>query len=360
MGPIRNDEIRHVVQELLRSSEHVTRKANLSALFEQLAKNIVMRVVNGKRWESEFNPPSPPVINVIDFVPVLRWVGYKGIEKEMVREIKGRDEFFQGVIDEFREKRGEKNLGDVSEAIRRTGGVQGRKRKTLVEELLDLQEDDPEYYTDDILKGIIAVMLLAGSHTSGRTLEWAMSLLLNHPEVIQKARLEINTEVGNERLVNDTDLSKLPYVGCILKETLRLFPPTPLLLPHCSSEDCTIGGYHVEKGTILFVNAWSMHRDPELWDEPTKFKPERFNKEREGFKFIPFGIGKRSCPGNNFALRNITLALATLIQCFDWETTEVGLVDLTEYSTSIVVPKEKPLEVICHPRFSMANVLSQM
>lgn len=205
-------------------------------------------------------------------------------------------------------------------------------------------------------------MLLAGSETTARTLEWALSNLINHPEILVKARTEIDLHVGKERLVDDSDLPKLTYTRCIVYETLRLFPAAPLLVPHFSSQDCTIGGYHVPKGTMLFVNAWAIHRDPTLWDEPTVFKPERFEKEKEGFKFMPFGIGRRSCPGNNVALRNVSLTLATLIQCFDWEAAQSGSIDLTEKrgAGAIIVPKEKPLEAICRPRPSMEDFLAKI
>ena len=165
-------------------------------------------------------------------------------------------------------------------------------------------------------------MLVGGTDTTTTTLEWAMSLLLNHPEVLKKVKAEIDSQVGCGRLLNDSDFAKLPYLRCVINETLRLYPPQPLLLPHFSSEDCIVGGFHIPRGTILLVNAWFMHRDPNLWEEPTKFKPERFeatNGEREGFKYIPFGIMRRACPGAGMGTRVISLALGELIQCFDWE-----------------------------------------
>ena len=146
---------------------------------------------------------------------------------------------------------------------------------------------------------MLQMMFIAGTETTATTMEWVMSLLLNHPKVLQKVKAEIDSQVGCERLINDLDLAKLPYLRCVINETFRLYPTVPLLLPQCSSADCTVGGFHIPRGTILLVNAWSMHRDPKLWEEPTKFKPERFeeiNGEREGFKFIPFGIGRRAWP----------------------------------------------------------------
>ncbi|KAJ4965504.1 hypothetical protein NE237_017353 [Protea cynaroides] len=127
-------------------------------------------------------------------------------------------------------------------------------------------------------------------------MEWAMSLLLNHPEALQKAREEIDNNVGQGHLIEDSDLPKLPYLHGIVNETLRLFPVTLLLVPHMYSEECSIGGYDVPRGTIVLVNVWAVHRDPKLWLEPTNFKPQRFQGiegEREGYKFIPFGLRRK-------------------------------------------------------------------
>ncbi|KAH9602557.1 hypothetical protein KSS87_001035 [Heliosperma pusillum] len=348
-GDVRRGEIHKMVKELV--GEKGERKVgNMSERFGKLTRDLVMRVVSGKAWETKIMTPPSKVLTPCDFWPVLRLVGFKGIETEMRRLQKERDRYMQSLLDEgrlLRERK--KSVGEV-----------GVGRKTFIEELLDLQESDPEYYTDLVLKGLMLVMLLAGSDTSARTLEWALSLLLNNPEVLSKARQEIDCNVGKARLVDDLDLPKLTYLRCIINETLRLFPPAPLLVPHYSSQDCTVAGYHVPKGTMLLVNAWALHRDPELWDEPTEFKPERFEKVREGFKYMPFGIGRRTCPGNNFALRNVTLTLATLIQCFHWEAVQPGFVDLTERGGGLVMPKDTPLEVIYRPRSSMYPLISQL
>uniref|UniRef100_A0A7C8YSR8 Costunolide synthase n=1 Tax=Opuntia streptacantha TaxID=393608 RepID=A0A7C8YSR8_OPUST len=104
-------------------------------------------------------------------------------------------------------------------------------------------------------------------------MEWAMSILLNHPQVLEKAKAEIDIQVGQDRLLEDSDLPRLPYLQCIVSETLRMFPVLPLLLPHLSSQDCQIGGFDIPGGTMLLVNAWAIHRDPKLWDEPEVFKP---------------------------------------------------------------------------------------
>ncbi|KAJ6675890.1 CYTOCHROME P450 FAMILY 81 SUBFAMILY K POLYPEPTIDE 1-RELATED [Salix viminalis] len=205
-------------------------------------------------------------------------------------------------------------------------------------------------------------MLIAGTETVSVTMEWAMSALLNHPEILQKVRAEIASQVGHERLVEELDLPKLKYLRCVINETLRLYPVVPLLLPRCPSEDCTVAGFKVPRDTILLVNAFAMQRDPEMWEEPNRFKPERFEvalEEKEGVKFIPFGMGRRACPGSSMGMRAIMLAMAGLIQCFEWERTGQEMVDMTPVvSTSMV--KAQPLEAFCKPYGSMANLFSQL
>ena len=204
-------------------------------------------------------------------------------------------------------------------------------------------------------------MFVAGTETSTVSLEWAMSLLLTHREALHKVRAEIDNHVGYGRLLNDLDLPKLPYLRCVIYETLRLYPPAPLLLPHLSSEDCTVGGFEIPQGTTLIVNAWAMHRDPKVWEEPNKFKPERFEAiegEKEEFRFIPFGMGRRACPGAGMGMRNVSLALGALIQCFEWEE-EVGQDNMDmSYNSSSSLQKAKPLEAVCRPRETSIHLLS--
>lgn len=196
-------------------------------------------------------------------------------------------------------------------------------------------------------------MISAGTDTSSVALEWAMSNLLNNPQILMKARDEIETEIGSECLPDECHLSKLPYLQIIFYETLRLYPATPLLPPHQASDDCKIGEYDVPRGTIVLVNAWAMHRDPTLWDDPLSFKPERFdNGGGEGFnnyKFTPFGMGRRACPGASLAQRVVCLALGTLIQCFEWKRVTDEEIDMTE-GRGITMPKLEPLEAMCKAR----------
>ena len=187
-----------------------------------------------------------------------------------------------------------------------------------------------------------------------------MALLLNHPEAMNKAVAEIDAHVGQDRLLDEQDLPKLTFLHNIINETLRLFPPVPLLVPHESSGDCTLCGFDIPRGTMLLVNLWTIHRDPELWVEATKFVPERFETgEGEGYKLIPFGAGRRVCPGVNLGRRVMALALGTLIQTFEWERVGKEEIDLTE-GIGLSMPKAKPLQALCRPRPATTKLLSKV
>ncbi|KAJ9560143.1 hypothetical protein OSB04_005303 [Centaurea solstitialis] len=279
--------------------------------------------------------------NPADFIPFLRWIDFQGLEKKLQKLQTTSDSFWQKLIEERRSKR-------------------DRDGKTLIDVMLSSQESEPEYYTDEIIKGNISTMLLAGTDTSSATIEWGMSLLLNHPDVLNRARAEIDEHIGHERLVEETDLPNLPYIQCIVHETLRLFPAAPLLVPHEPSEDCTIGGFDVSRGTIVLVNAWALHRDPQVWDEPLSFKPERFEKTGDvGYQYIPFGMGRRQCPGAGLAKKIVATALASLIQCFEWKRVGEELVNLSQ-GKGLTMPKEKPLEAMCKVRQRMSQVVTEL
>ncbi|XP_031263394.1 cytochrome P450 81Q32-like [Pistacia vera] len=361
---IRKDEVRFLLKNLYHSSCQSFTKVEMKSKLSELSFNIIMRMVSGKRYfGEEVDDPeeSKRVLKIVrdifdasgasnpeDFLPFLRWVDYKSYKKGIIRLHTNSDRFMQSLIDEHRNTR--------------NSSGEGATIKTIIDSMLSLQDSEPEYYTDEIIKGMIMTVLVAGTDTTSVTAEWAMSLLLNHPLVLKRARVELDHHVGHGRLAEEPDLVKLPYLQCIINETLRLFPAAPLLVPHESSDYCTIGGYDVPPSTMLIVNAWGIHRDPKVWEDPESFRPERFEGlegEVEAYNFIPFGRGRRSCPRVGLANRVMGLALAILIQCFEWERISEEEVDLTE-GTGLTMPKVEPLEAMCKARECMLNVLSKL
>ncbi|KAG6409250.1 hypothetical protein SASPL_132285 [Salvia splendens] len=357
---IREEEMLRVLRRLRKESG---RRVDLNSLISAFSFNVVMRGIAGKLCvgEEEIGAEagreilrsmrwmfSPTVsLGMCDYFPILRWIGYKGLEKNAVLMQRKRDEFLQAMVDEIRVKSG----GATAEEGKRRNG-------NLIERLLSVQASEPDLYNDDIIKSILVVMLAAGTDTSALTMEWAMSNLLTQPHVLQKLQQEIDENIGHDGLINDADLPKLPYLRCVVNETLRLHPVAPLLIPHLSSEECRVGGYDIPRGTILLVNAWAVHRGPGHWDEPEKFYPERFEgleAEREGSRFLPFGMGRRACPGAAMALRTVSLALGAFVQCFEWGKGDVEVdfgVDL-----GVTLHKAKPLEAVCVVRNEAVHLL---
>lgn len=197
---------------------------------------------------------------------------------------------------------------------------------------------------------------MGGSDTSSNLMEFAMAELINKPEVMEKAHQELDQVVGKNNIVEESHIHKLPYLYAIMKETLRLHPVLPLLVPHCPSETCTIDGYTIQKGSRVFINVWAIHRDPLIWENPLEFIPERFLNEKwdysgSDFNYFPFGSGRRICAGIAMAERMFMYSLATLLHSFDWKLGEGQKVDLTE-KFGIVLKLKTSLVAIPTPRLS--------
>lgn len=147
---------------------------------------------------------------------------------------------------------------------------------------------------------------------------------MRHPQIIEKANEELDRVIGRERWMKEDDYSKLPYLDAIVKETMRIHPPGTLLAPHYAIQNSNVAGYDISKGTIVFINVWSIGRDPKYWNSPDEFLPERFlgkdiDVEGQNFALLPFGSGRRSCPGKTLALKVIRSILGNLLHGFNWK-----------------------------------------
>lgn len=353
LSTIRANEVQSLISRVCRlaTEKNGNGVVEMKSLLFELTLNVIMRIIAGKRYYDEDEVEEAlkfreivsetfatvGLTNMVDFFPFLRWVGFRGVEKRMMALQVKRDGFMQNLIEE-----------------NRNSFCNGETKKTIIQVLLELQKTEPEYYTDEIIKGTSLVLLSAGTDTSAGTMEWALSLLLNNPEVLNKAQIEIDHHIGHERLIDESDLPKLSYLHSIIVETLRMYPAGPLL-PHESSEECTIGGYRVPRGTMLLVNLWAIQNDPKIWVDPRKFQPERFcgfGEVRDGFKLLPFGSGRRGCPGEGMAMRTIGLVLGSLLQCFEWERIGEEMVDMAE-GVGLSMPKAQPLQAKCRDRKSV-------
>ncbi|KAF6142392.1 hypothetical protein GIB67_033819 [Kingdonia uniflora] len=364
---VRSDEVHFMIKSLLpkeKGAQH--RVIDMRSTLINMTLNNMMMMIAGKRYYGEnakelekgklFNEILRVSLaesggsNPLDFLPFLKWFGFGGIEKQYLKTKMKRDNFLQELIDEQRELR------------QKSKNEEDNKKPNMIQLLLSLQEKEPKQYDDEMIRGTLWVLLATGSDTSAAAMEWALSLMVNKPEVLKKVQMEIDANVPQGRLLEEADVTNLPYFLSIITETLRMYPGGPLLVPHESSEECVIQGYTIPRGTMLMVNLWALQNDPKLWDKPHEFRPERFENlqgNRDGFKLMPFGTGRRGCPGENVAMRVMGLALGSLLQCFDWERLSEELVDMTEGS-GITLVKDQALEVKCSPRPSMMPLLSQL
>lgn len=189
-------------------------------------------------------------------------------------------------------------------------------------------------------------------------MQWAMAELLNHPEAFHKVRKEIESVTGNVRLVEESDIPNLPYLQAVVKETLRLHPPGPVTTRECI-QDCKISGFDILAKTAVAINLYAIMRDPEIWEDPNEFHPERFlvclkgqegdDAKRMDFDFVPFGAGRRRCPGTTLAFKLMNTAVAAMVQCFDWKIGEDGKGDKVDMQSGSGMSLSMLHPLICLP-----------
>ncbi|CAI0455289.1 unnamed protein product [Linum tenue] len=273
--------------------------------------------------------------NFADYFPVLKKLDPQGLRREMFRLCNELYSVWQPEVKERRERG-------------RPGGA---------EDFLDIFFENG--LDDDQIDWLSLELFSAGTDTSMATIEWAMAELIRNKGAMDELRDELKTKLsppldGKPALIDESVVAQLPYLSAIVKETLRLHPPAPLLLPHRAPETCKVMNYTVPEGTHIVVNVWAISRDPKVWeDDPMSFKPERFigssvDFRGQDFEFLPFSAGRRMCPGVSLATRQIPLVLAALVRSFDWSLSDGE--DPTELDMSekfgTTLEKERPLLLV--------------
>nr|ACA64048.1 cytochrome P450 monooxygenase C3H [Salvia miltiorrhiza] len=228
----------------------------------------------------------------------------------------------------------------------------GNTKNHFVDALLTLQE---EYQlSDDTVTGLLWDMISAGMDTATITAEWAVAELVRNPRVQRKVQEELDRVVGRDRVMTEADIASMPYLQCVTKECYRMHPPTPPMLPHKASTDVKIGGYDIPKGTTVSVNVWAIGRDPAVWKDPLEFRPERFQEEDvdmkgTDYRLLPFGSGRRICPGAQLAINLVTSVLGHMLHHFAWSPPSAEDIDMMEQPGTVTY-MSKPLEAIPTPR----------
>ncbi|CAI8602195.1 unnamed protein product [Vicia faba] len=354
--PIRQEEINRFLQMIIQKSE-VNESVNLTDEFLKLTNSIVMKMAIGKSCFKEDDEAYKVtervresamlsgMFNLADYFWFCKRFDVQGIKKRL-KDVHDRfDTMMETIVKEHE---------DCRSKSKREEGV-----KDVLDALLSIYEDPSSELkiTRDNIKAFLVDMFTGGTDTTAVTLEWSLAELINHPTVMEKARKEIERMIRKDKIVTESDISYLPYLQAIVKETLRLHPPSPFILRE-STENCVISGYDIPTKTRIFTNVWAIGRDPRNWDNPLEFKPERFiNDEKESnvvevrgqhYKLLPFGSGRRMCPGTSLALNVAHTTLANMIHCFEWKIENGGnaCVDMKE-GPSFILSRAQPL--ICFP-----------
>uniref|UniRef100_A0A0A7AD42 Uncharacterized protein n=1 Tax=Gentiana crassa subsp. rigescens TaxID=3097545 RepID=A0A0A7AD42_9GENT len=258
-------------------------------------------------------------LDVADLFPSYKILHVlSGTERKMLKLRKKLDLIMDEVINEHIMMR---KLDQSAPAVGGSGSVED-----ITDVLLRIKDSGDLQIPigNDNIKAILFDMFGGGTETSSATVEWAMSEMMKNPHVMVKAKNEIRQAFKGKKKIDEDDIQCLEYIKLIIKETLRLHPPAPLLGPRQCREECEIEGYKISVGTKVFINAWAIARDPEYWDDAESFIPERFENNPidysgRHYEYIPFGAGRRMCPGIAFGLANVELPLALLLYHFDWE-----------------------------------------
>ncbi|KAF8775692.1 hypothetical protein HU200_004474 [Digitaria exilis] len=352
---IREDEVALKLEEI--RAVGPSAPVNLTVMFHSLTNSIVSRAAFGKKRKNapEFMAAIKAGVglssgfNIPDLFPtwttlLAKVTGMKRSLQDIHRTV---DSILQETIDERRAILDEKLKSGAENA-----------EENLVDVLIGLQGKGGFgfHLNNSRIKAIILDMFAGGTGTSASAMEWGMSELMRNPAVMKKLQGQIREAFQGKKEVTEADLqsSNLRYLKLVIKETLRLHPPAPLLVPREGIEACELDGYIIPAKSRVVVNAFAIARDPKYWDEAEEFKPERFEDGGidfmgSSYEFLPFGSGRRMCPGFNYGLASMELALVGMLYHFDWSLPEgVEEVDMEE-APGLGVRRRSPLMLCATP-----------
>ncbi|KAK3443237.1 hypothetical protein EUGRSUZ_B03255 [Eucalyptus grandis] len=350
---VREEEVASMIDSIAKSANSGT-PINMSERFMSLTADITCRVAFGEAFQgTKFDDgrlmhmvheglAMLGSFSASDFFPRFGWIvdRFTGLHSRMEETFRNLDAFYQQVIEEHR------NANKSNE-----------ENEDIVDLLLKMERDQTELATirfkEDNIKAILMDIFLGGVDTGALTLDWAMAELARNPRVMRKAQEEIRSCVGNKKQVVEDDLHKLKYLKLVLKESMRLHPPSVLLIPRETMGHFKLFGYDIEPKTRVQVNVWGIGRDPSLWERPEEFVPERFEDspidyKGNHFELLTFGAGRRGCPAILMGMATVELALANVLHSFDWELPEgmkEGDVSMEE-GPGLTVFKKVPLTLM--------------
>ncbi|KAI7757249.1 hypothetical protein M8C21_023770 [Ambrosia artemisiifolia] len=355
LGPKKAHLFNHVlmmeIESIVRSIElHPSNAAvNLNELFFATIKGVMCKMAFGNNYRRQ--PLKGPSLEVMIYEVqgmLGGWLGdnfpgllgriidlFSGWNRKLQKCFSNLDAYIDTIIDDHYNQ----SVAEVSD-----------DDKDFVHSLLELslKEDvDRHPLTREDVKALIMDVIIGGIDTTVVTMVWAMSEIVRSDRVMQKLQSEIRSGIRRKQKVDEDDIIKMTYLKMVVKETLRLHPPAPLLMPHESLSHCQIESYDVAPRTIALINAWGMGRDPRIWGEnAAEFYPERFENFEVDFEMLPFGGGRRSCPAVNTSPATVELVIANLLYSFNWEVGDGmknGDLNMQEVVGSLVARKNLPL-----------------
>ncbi|XP_027330938.1 cytochrome P450 71A1-like [Abrus precatorius] len=348
----REEEVANLVNKIREACSRDPCYVNLSEMLTSTSIDIVSKCVLGGKYTGDGKSSVKELSrNVMvhlgaftwrDYFPLLGWID---VLTGKIKEYKATSGALDALIDQAIEEHSTvKTEGDHSE------------KKDLVDILLQLEENSMHNnfeLTRNDLKALLVDMIVAGTDTTAVTLEWAFSELARNPTIMKKVQEEVRNIIGNKSNIKENDINQMHYLKCVVKETLRSHPPGPFLAPRETISSVKLKGYDIPAKTMVYINAWAIQRDPKFWKSAEEFLPERFENSELDFKgqdcqFIPFGFGRRGCPGINFGVTSIEYVLANLLYWFDWKLPESDTlkqdIDMGEIF-GLVVSKKMPLHL---------------
>ncbi|CAJ2636927.1 unnamed protein product [Trifolium pratense] len=336
-APLRSEEVRMLLESVEKAMT-LGEVVNLTEMVGEVIANITYKMVLGYNKDSDLDLKGlirdamnlAGTFNLADFLPWLTIFDLQGLTSRMKKTSKAFDQIVEKIInDHEHDMKKDPHHKDFIDIL-----------LSLMHQSMDPNDEEQNHAIDRTnIKAIIFDMIGGALDSSSATIEWAMSELLKHPNVMKKLQNELENVVGVNSNVKENDFENLPYLNMVIKETLRLYPAGPLLGPRECLKDVTIDGYYIKKNSRIIINAWALGRDPNVWtNNSDMFYPERFvnsNVDLRGhdFQLIPFGSGRRGCPGIQLGLNMVKLVVAQLVHCFDWELpfgTSSNDLDMTE------------------------------
>ncbi|CAD5182062.1 unnamed protein product [Musa acuminata subsp. malaccensis] len=351
---VRREEVARMTDEISRSSS--SGPVDVTGALKSLANHIISRITLGssskqESWDRHIvdllgeASTLTGAFHAGDYFPSLPWLSrLSGLEERVKRVL----DVIDPILDEIIEKHSRRSREDERET-------------DFVDILLSLQED-PEmkrFISNETIKAIVTDMYAAGTDSTHIVIEWAVAELIRNPGTMKKLQDEVRSVAGSKHTLEEDDLvNGMDYLRAVIKESMRLHPPGTLLVPRELIEETTIAGYRIPKGTRTFVNVWAIGRDPNIWEAPDDFRPERFlgssvDYRGQHFELAPFGAGRRMCPGIGFSVTIIELALANLMLQFDWKLPDgMKKEDMDMIETFGVTTRIKSgLRLVATPRF---------